>query len=168
MKAAMQGRPYLLNAEPLSPGYWKEFFSASNNEWTPPEVTIERLSGRLGDVLGWIGGVPLFSSAAVQLLTEVSAGTTQFLPFGKIKGRTYSVIWRVPVVSDLSGESVANAPAIFCLAGDELRKVLVKEAVPELVVAKRLTGFEFRSPEESHLRALFKGESVNAFPGVRS
>jgi hypothetical protein len=62
--------------------------------------------------------------------------------------------------------SIESAPSVFCLPGNELLEVLVKESVPEMVVAAGLKGFEFRTPGKSHLKALFEGEATNHYPGA--
>lgn len=168
MKAAMKARPYLLNAEPLPPGYWKEFFSrgAEDQPWNPPRTTLERKSSALSDMIGWIGGVPLFSDDAVDVLNDAGEHCLGFKEFGELKGRRYRVICSMPTVAVLNQQAIAQAPPIFAVDGNEFREVLVKEVVPALVVRSGLKGFEFRSPHVSHLRELFEGKDTNVYPGV--
>lgn len=168
MKAAMKGRPYIVNEEALPVGYWQQFYAAgqSTHSWVPLKFRIERKSGKLADVLGWIGGVSLYSQKAVELLKAATKGELQFVLFGDVGDRPYWIISRVPCIPDLAPESIVKAAAVFCLPGNELREVLVKESVPETVVTKRLSGFEFRRRDKAHLKALFLGKDVNDFPGM--
>lgn len=108
----------------------------------------------------------MFSRAAVELLSNLAGEQLQFVFFSEVKGEPYWIMSQIPKIADMSDESIANAGAIFCLPGNELREVLVKEVVPKLVVERGLKGFEFRAPDQPHLKALFKGENVNAYPGV--
>jgi hypothetical protein len=169
IKAAMKkGRPYIVNEVPLPVGYWKLFYATKyeNDSWTPPAFRIERKNGKLGDVLGWIGGVPLFSRPAVELLTDASKGRLDFTSFGIIKNEPYWIMSRIPNIESLDISHISDAGPIFCLPGNELNEVLVTDTIPELVVAKKLTGFEFRDPKQHNLKRLFKGENTNVFPGV--
>jgi hypothetical protein len=166
MKAAMKRRPYLVNESALPPGYWQEFYKKRGALWQPPKVHVELTSAGLADVLGWIGGVPLFSKRAVSLLVEVSGEALEFVKFGDIKGAPFWVMSKIPTVVDLDVASLDPASPVFCLPDNGLREVLVKPEVPKLVVSRKLRGFEFRRYGKPHLRSIAKGEDVNDFPGV--
>ena len=192
MAAAMKGRPYLVNEGPLPPGYWHSLLNGGGlpDDWCPPKTRVERKSGRLGDVLGWIGGMPLYSDRAKDLLIALSEGATKFQLFGEIKGSTYWVMGSIPSADVLDEESsdlnktsdgvirsiqrfvfreelLSNSAAIFALPGRADCEIFVKREIPEEVVSKKLTGFQFRDPNLPSLRRLYLGEDVNAFPGVR-
>lgn len=166
LKAAMKGRPYVISDDPVPPGYWRDFYTQGNRpDWSPPSYKIARLSGKLGDVLGWIGGVPLFSERAVELLSGVTQNALAFRMFGLIKKVRYFVACRIPQVDSLDEQSIERAGVAFCLRGEETR-LIVKDEVPQAVVAAGLTGFEFRAPSGGDLKKLFLGQDTNVFPGV--
>ena len=190
LAAAMHKRPYVLNEGAPPPGYWANLLNGPgmSGGWTPLPHRVERKSAPLADCLGWVGGVPLFSSRAMEILLAVEP-RVKFCPFGDIKGRPYWIIGSVPAVDALdidrsevnrgpTGEisslksaaldrnRLASAPPIFCLPGRAHCELFVKEAVPAAVVAAGLTGFQFSDPSKPQLKRIYLGKDINVFPGV--
>lgn len=191
MGAAMKNRPYLVNDEALPPGYWHYMLNGEGltEGWAPPRYKVERSSGRLGDVLGWIGGVPLYSERAKNLLTELSRNKVRFCQLGEVKGSMYWVMAAIPVANVLDEKrsaaqkasngmirsvqrfsfdaSLDAAPTIFCLPGRADCETFAKAEVPKAVVEMGFTGFQFRDPGLPSLRRIYLGEDVNVYPGVK-
>ena len=164
---AMKKRPYIVNEKPLPVGYWQDFFSSSSHDsWIALPYRVECRSAPLGDALGWIGGMSLFSKAATDLMSDATGGNLKFAFFGNVKNKPYWIMSTVPTVADLRAETIANAGPIFCLPGQQLVEIFADEIIPKMIVAEKLKGFQFRTPHQPHLKALFKGEDVNAYPGV--
>lgn len=192
MAAAMHKRPYVLNEGAPPPGYWSNLLNGVGipDGWKPPPHRVERKSSALADCIGWVGGVPLFSKRAVEVLAEVCGPNTKFHSFDEIKGKPYSlisavqsadvldeahsVVNRSPIGEIISIQSavfdldrVATAPPLFCLPGRAHCELFVKKVVPTAVVAAGLVGFQFSDPAQPQLRRIYLGEDINVFPGIK-
>jgi Immunity protein family (Imm11) len=191
-----EGHPYLLQEkENEEEGYRKTLIAGLlPPDWQPPKFSIHRRSSKLADAILWQTHSPLISERAVQLLKQAAPDCAEYRFFAEIKGKPYFMmnVLATQPLSILDEERTTFArgadgnigqiyryvikrdkyqelPPLFRIAFMNYpdHTILVTEAIPGMVVAERLTGFEFRNPNNpTEMKDLYLGKDLNVYPGV--
>lgn len=195
LKGGSKGRPYVLQEkENDDEGYRDMSFNGPlPSDWQPPKFSIHRRSGKLADAISWKADSPLLSERAVQVFKQAASNCAEYRLFAEIKGKPYFVM-NVLATEPLSildeeksefGVYSGNIGQIYryVVKADKQRElppmfritlgtfldstILVTEAIPRLVVAERLTGFQFWDPNNPReTKDLYLGKDLNVYPGV--
>ena len=165
------------------------FDSPLPTDWHPPKFSIHRRSGKLADAISWQTQSPLLSARAVQLFSQSAPNCAEYRPFAEIKGKPYFVMNVLAIepssILDEERSTFGHAGQVYCYVfkADKQRglppmfrvtsggypnpEILVTEAIPRMVVAECLTGFEFRDPNNPReTKDLYLGKDLNIYPGV--
>ena len=195
LKGGSKGRLYVLQEKENDDEGYRD--TSSNGplpaDWQPPKFSIHRQSGKLADAMSWKADSPLLSERAVQLFKQAAPNCAEYRLFAEIKGKPYFLInvlatEPVSILDEEKSEFGVYGGSIgqiyrYVVKTDKQRElppmfritlgtfldstILVTEAIPQLVVAERLTGFQFWDPNNPReTKDLYLGKDMNVYPGV--